>query len=137
MRATQISVFMENRPGRLAHLLKVLSEAQINLRALSLADTADFGIARVLVSNVDAALLAIHAAGLTAATTQVLRVGIRDEPGALARTVVEPLAQAGVNIEYAYAYSEAPTGKAVVVLKVDKLDTAERVLAPYQNEPAS
>jgi hypothetical protein len=137
MRITQISVFMENRPGRLAHLLRVLSASQINLRALSLADTADFGIARLLVSDVDGALQALQGAGLAAATTQVLRVEIPDEPGAFARTLVEPLAGANVNIEYAYAYSEAPSGKAVVVLKVDKLDSAERVLAPYQRDLAA
>jgi hypothetical protein len=127
---------MENRPGRLAHLLKVLSAAQINLQALSLADTADFGIARMLVSDVDAALRAIREAGLTAATTQVLRVKIKDEPGAFARMLVEPLAQANINIEYAYGYSESLSAQAVVVLKVDRLDSAERVLAPYQKELA-
>jgi len=129
MKVTQISVFLENRPGRLAHLLRVLSDAQVNLRALSLADTADFGIARAIVSDTDAAMRAIQAAGLTAATTEVLRVEIPDVPGGLARTVVEPLAQAGVNIEYMYAYSERPSEKAVVVLKVNDLEKAERVLS--------
>lgn len=129
MKVTQISVFLENRPGRLAHLLRVLSEAQVNLRALSLADTADFGIARAIVSDTAAAMKAIQAAGLTAATTEVLRVEIPDVPGGLARTVVEPLAEAGVNIEYMYAYSEHPSEKAVVVLKVDNPEKAERVLS--------
>lgn len=129
MKVTQISVFVENRPGRLMHLLQVLSDAQINLRALSVADTADFGIARVIVSDTEAALQAIKGAGLTARTTEVLQVEIPDIPGGLARTVIAPLAQAGVNIEYTYAYSERPSEKAVVVLKVDDLERAEQALA--------
>jgi hypothetical protein len=128
MRATQISVFLENRPGRLAYLLQVLSDAQINLQALSVADSADFGIARLIVRDPDAAMKAIQQAGLTAATNQVLRVEIADTPGALAKTVIEPLAQAGVNIEYTYAFREHPHEKAVVVLKVDDLEKADQVL---------
>jgi hypothetical protein len=128
MKATQISVFLENRPGRLSHLLQVLSDAQVNLQALSVADTADFGIVRMIVSDTEAALRAIQQAGLTAATTQVLQMEIPDVPGGLARTVIDPLARAGVNIEYIYAYSERPLERAIVVLKVDDLEKAERAL---------
>ena len=133
MRVTQISVFLENRPGRLAHLLQVLAEAKVNLRALSLADTADFGIARIIVTDTPAAMAAIRHAGLTAATTEVLRVEVPDEPGALENTIVVPLAQAGVNIEYLYAHSERPLDKAEVVMKVDKLEKAEQVLKGLGN----
>ena len=133
MRVTQISVFLENRPGRLAHLLQVLAEAKVNLRALSLADTADFGIARIIVADTPSAMAAIRHAGLTAATTEVLRVEVPDEPGALENTIVVPLAQAGVNIEYLYAHSERPLDKAEVVMKVDKLEKAEQVLKGLGN----
>ena len=129
MNITQISVFLENRPGRLAYLLNVLSDAQVNLRALAVADTADFGIARVIVDDVDKAMTAIHDAGMTAATTEVLRVEIPDIPGGLAKAVIEPLSEAGVNIEYLYAFSESPSAKAVVVLKVDDLKGANAALA--------
>jgi hypothetical protein len=129
MVVTQISVFMENRPGRLAYLLNVLFDAEVNLQALSVADSADFGIVRLIVPDTDAAMRAIHDAELTAAVTKVLRVEIPDVPGGLVRSVVEPLAQAGVNVEYTYAYSERALEKAVVVLKVDDLETAEQVLA--------
>ena len=129
MQVTQISVFLENQPGRLADLLDVLSDAQVNLQALSVADSADFGIVRLIVSDPDAVLLAIRNADMTAATTQVLRVEIPDVPGGLSRTVVAPLARAGVNIEYVYAYSELRLERAVVVLKVDDLERAEEALA--------
>jgi hypothetical protein len=128
MNITHVSVFLENRPGRLAHLLQVLSDAQVNLRALSVADAADFGIVRVIVDDSDAAIRAFHAAGMTTATTQVLRVEIPDVPGGLAKAVIEPLAAAGVNIQYIYAFSEQPLQKAVVVLKVDDLEKAKMVL---------
>ena len=128
MRITQISVFLENRPGRLAHLLQVLADAQVNLRALSLADTADFGIARLIASDPAAAVRAISQAGLTTATNQVLCVEIPDTPGALAHMLVDPLSLANVNIEYAYAYAGAAEQRATVVMKVDNLDAAERVL---------
>jgi hypothetical protein len=128
MRVPQISVFLENRPGRLMYLLQILSEAKVNLRALSVADTSDFGIVRLIVSDTDSALDAIQHAGLTAATTEVLRVEIPDIPGGLASKVIDPLAKAGVNIEYTYAYSERALEKAVVVLKVDDLEKAEQAL---------
>ncbi|MBM4458087.1 MAG: ACT domain-containing protein [Chloroflexi bacterium] len=128
MRVTQISVFLENRPGRLANLLQVLAQAKVNLRALSLADTADFGIARIIVADTAAAMEAIRRAGLTAATTEVLRVEVPDVPGGLENTIVVPLAEAGVNIEYLYAHSGRPSERAEVVLKVDRLEKAEQVL---------
>lgn len=129
MNITQISVFLENRPGRLAYLLHVLSEAGVNLRALAVADTADFGIARIIVDDVEKAMDAIHEADMTAATTKVLRVEIPDIPGGLAKTVIDPLAEAGVNIEYSYAFSETTETNAIVVLKVDDLQKANAALA--------
>ncbi len=129
MNAPQISVFLENRPGRLAHLLQVLAAAEVNMRALSVADSADFGIVRLIVDDPDAAMKAIHAGDMTARITQVLRVEVPDEPGALERAVVEPLAEAGVNIEYMYAYGGRLSETAIVVLKVDDLEKAKQTLA--------
>lgn len=128
MKVTQISVFLENRPGRLAHLLRVLSDSDVNLQALSVADSTDFGVVRMIVSDPETAMRALNEAGLTATTTDVLRAEIPNVPGGLAQTVVEPLAEAGVNIEYTYAYSERPSKKAVVVLKVDDPEKAQQVL---------
>ena len=124
-----ISVFLENKPGRLLYLLRVLSDAQVNLQALSLADTADFGIARIIVDDLEGALRAIQEHGMTAITTEVLRVEVPDVPGGLANNIIAPLAQAEVNIEYSYGYSTHTAGKAVVVLKVDNLDKAMRALS--------
>ena len=128
MKVTQISVFLENRPGRLRKLLRVLGGAEVNLRGLSVADTADFGIARLIVTDVQQAVDAIRAAGLTVSTSDVLRVEVPDTPGALANSVIDPLADAGINVQYLYAFSERPSDKAIVVLKVDDVEKALQVL---------
>ena len=128
MIVTQISVFMENRPGRLKYVLGILSDAGVNLQALSLADSVDFGIARILVGDTEAALKAIREAGLTSTTTRVAQREIPHTPGGLANNIIAPLAEADVNIEYIYAYSEGVSGKAMVVMKVDDLEKAAQVL---------
>ena len=129
MNVTQVSVFLENQPGRLAYLLKVLSDAGVNLRAMSVADTSEFGIVRVIVDDAEKAVEAIHEAGMTASRTEVLRAEIPDEPGGLANAIIKPLSEAGVNIEYTYAYSETTETSAIVVLKVDDLKAANAALA--------
>jgi hypothetical protein len=128
MKATQISVFLENRPGRLRKLLQVLASAEVNLRGLSVADTADFGIARLIVADVQPAVEAIRSAGLTVSTSQVLRVEVPDVPGALAYSVIGPLADAGINVQYLYSFNQRPADKAIVVLKVDDVEKALQVL---------
>ena len=128
MRMKQVSVFAENRPGRLKTLLSVLNKAEINIRALSIADTADFGIVRMILSDTEKGLEAVRAAGFAASTNDVLRVEIPDEPGGLLRAVAEPLAAAGINLEYVYAFADNPEKHAMVVLKVGDIDAAERLL---------
>lgn len=129
MRMKQVSVFAENRAGRLKTLLAVLARAEINIRALSIADTADFGIVRMILSDTDGGLEAIRAAGFAASTNDVLRVEVPDQPGGLLQAVAEPLAAAGVNIEYVYAFADNPEKHAMVVLKVGDIDAAERLLS--------
>ena len=129
MNVTQISVFLENQPGRLTFLLSVLSDAGVNLRAMSVADSSEFGIVRVIVDDADKGYAAIHDSGMTASRTEVLRAEIPDEPGGLAKAIIEPLSEAGVNIEYSYAYSETTETNAIVVLKVDDLQKAMAALA--------
>ncbi len=130
MRVTQVSAFLENRPGRLLYLLNIIAEAGVNLLAHNIVDASDFGIIHLLVDRPSAALEAIRDAGITCSSTAVLEVSMPDEPGAFVRRVLQPLASAGVNIEYSYLYSAPSSGEARVVLKVDDIEAGERALAP-------
>ncbi len=125
----QVSVFVENRPGRLRAMLQALYERDINIRALSIADTSDFGIVRMILSDTEKGLQALREAGLVASTTDVLRVELPDKPGGLLKTAVEPLAAAGLNVEYIYAFVDTPLESAAAVLKVNDAERARRVLA--------
>ncbi|MHB1293901.1 MAG: amino acid-binding protein [Anaerolineae bacterium] len=129
MRVTQVSAFLENRPGRLLYLLNVLAEAEVNLIAHNIVDASDFGIVHLLVDNPKRAMEVIHDAGLTCSSTEVLQVVVPDEPGAFVQRILEPLAEAKVNIEYSYAYSSACDGQANIVLKVDDLAGGEAAMA--------
>jgi hypothetical protein len=112
----QISVFLENKTGRLSEVTKTLAKAGINLRAIIIADTADFGILRIIVDKTDEAVNALVAAGFTTKLTDVLAVEIEDTPGSLAK-IVELFEQARVNIDYLYASLEGKAGKAVVIIR--------------------
>jgi len=118
MTISQISVFLENNAGRLGEVTKVLAQAGINLRAISIADTADFGILRLIVDNNDEALKALKDANFTTRVSEVAAVEIEDTPGSLAR-VMELFQKSKVNIEYLYASLEGKTGKAVVIFKLE------------------
>ena len=113
----QISVFLENTEGRLCEVTKTLADAGINLRAISIADTADFGILRVIADNTDKAVDTLSAAGFTTRQTDVVAVEIDDTPGSLAK-LMELFRQSQVNIEYLYASLEGQIGKAVVIFKL-------------------
>ena len=119
----QLSIFMENRAGRLAEIARVLGEAGINIRALSLADTSDFGILRLIVNDVQKALKVLRDAHHTVSLTDVIAVEVPDKPGGLA-SVLEPLRDAGVNVEYMYAFVEKATDKAVVIFRFENNDAA-------------
>jgi hypothetical protein len=127
MKLKQISLFMENRTGRLADVARTLGEAGINIRALSLADTSDFGILRLIVNDVDGALRALRAKGHTVILTEVIAVEVGDQPGGLAH-VLGVLEQAGLNVEYMYAFVEKATDKAVVVFRFENIDLALNAL---------
>ncbi|MDR1654561.1 MAG: ACT domain-containing protein [Treponema sp.] len=121
MEIKQISVFLENNAGRLGEVTKVLANAGINLRAISIADTADFGILRLIVNDHQKALLALMEAGFTTRITNVAAVEIEDRPGSLAK-VMELFQKSQVNIEYLYASLEGKEGKAVVIFKLQEHD---------------
>ena len=131
MKVKQLSIFMENRAGRLAEIARDLGEARINIRALSLADTSDFGILRLIVNQVDKAMKILRDAGHTVSLTDVIAVEVPDTPGGLA-SILEPLRAGNVNVEYMYAFVEKATDKAVVIFRFEDIDAAIRVLSKAQ-----
>jgi hypothetical protein len=118
MAIKQISVFLENTTGRLGEVTRVLAQAGINIRAISIADTADFGILRLIVDESENAVNALNKGGFTTRQSDVAAVEVDDTPGSLAR-VMELFQKSQVNIEYLYASLEGQTGKAVVIFKLE------------------
>ena len=123
MKVEQISVFLENKAGRLAEVTKVLGEAKVNIRALSLADTTDFGILRLIVDQYDKAREVLKEHGFTVGKTEVVAVEVPDRPGGLA-SVLAVLAQAGINVEYMYAFVQHSGKNAVIIFRFDNLEKA-------------
>jgi hypothetical protein len=114
----QLSVFVENKPGRLAAATEAIAAAGIDLRALSIADTADFGVLRVIVDRPEAAREALSARGYAVKVNRVLPVSIDDSPGSLAKTL-RVLADAGVDVQYLYAFVAHGKDTAYVILRVE------------------
>jgi len=127
MTVEQLSVFVENKPGKLVEALESLADAGIDLRALSLADTSDFGILRAIVDKPDKALEVLNEAGFLVKTNEVLAVVVGDRPGGLAG-VVRTLSEAGIDIEYTYAFVAHSSDNAYVILRVGNNDAAVKVL---------
>ena len=123
----QLSIFVENKKGRLADITEILSNAGANIRALSIADTTDFGILRIIVDTPDAAALALKEAGVTVSITNVIAIGIDDVPGAFARPM-RILSDADIDVEYMYAFITRKSEKAYVILRVADNDSAAKVL---------
>ena len=123
MKVRQISIFLENRSGRLSSVLKEVGRAGVNIRALSLADTSDFGILRLIVDDVDKCVKALRDTGHTVSLTEVLAIEVPDHPGGLAG-ILEALSEAGLNVEYMYAFVSRATEKAVVVFRFENVDAA-------------
>lgn len=123
----QISIFVENKPGRLAEITETIAAAGIDIRAICIADTTDFGILRLIVDKPEQAALTLKEAGLTVSITNVIAVGIDDTPGAFS-VPVRMLADAGIGIEYMYAFVSRDTKKAYVILRVSDNDAATKVL---------
>jgi len=131
MRIQQISVFLENKTGRLADVTKLIAGAGINIRAISIADTADFGILRLIVDGPPEAVEALSKGGFTTRMTDVLAVEIPDRPGSLAR-VMEIFKETGVNIEYLYASLEKDSSTAVVIFKVEDIEHCLKIVEEHQ-----
>jgi hypothetical protein len=117
MNVQQISIFLENKSGRLAEIANILGQGCVNIRSLSLADTTDFGIVRLIVDDVDKAVSLLKDEGITAVPTEVVAIAVDDRPGGLAK-VLNTLRQNGINIEY--LYSAATRGdKAYIIFRFD------------------
>ncbi len=130
MKVRQISVFLENKSGRLAEVTQVLGENGVNIRALCIADTSDFGILRLIVHDPALAYKALKDAGFTVSENPVLAVEISDRPGGLAEAL-KVFQDCDVNIEYMYAFVGHCSGNAVVVFKVEDIDWAADTLSKH------
>ena len=126
MLVKQISVFLENNPGRLADVTSVLGDNDIDIRALSIADTTDFGILRIIVNNPDKALEKLKAEGFTVNSTNIITIAIDDTPGGLAMCL-RILMNAHIGIEYMYAFTGKIVDKALVVIRAANNEEAIKI----------
>lgn len=123
----QLSVFVENSKGKLADCLKILGDAEVDIRAMSIADTRDFGILRIIVSDSDKAISALKKAEFIVSENEVIGIAVGDEPGALAEVALA-LSEKDVNIEYVYAFITASKESAYVVIRVEDNDKCIEIL---------
>ncbi len=127
MNVPQLSVFIENRPGHLEQVLKVLADEKINIITLTIAESSDFGILRMIVSDAEKGAGALKKNAITCSITDVLAIEIGDAPGSLHRAV-ETFGKRGLNIEYMYAFTEKRGGKAVMIFRFDDIRAAQHAL---------
>jgi hypothetical protein len=125
--ATQLAVFLANRPGALARVCEALAKAEINIHALATSDTVDHTVVRMVVSDPTRALMLLGEAGVLALETEVLMIETASEPGVLAK-IAERLAEAEVNIEYAYLAGGRGSQKGLIVLRPSDVEKAQSVL---------
>ena len=126
MAIQQISVFVENKQGKLVETVKTLAENDINIRAMSIADTKDFGILRMITSD-NAKTKEVLSSDSVVNTTDVIAVKMADRPGSLYK-VIDTLSKAGINIEYMYAFTASDSLGAYVVFRVDDVPHAQKVI---------
>jgi hypothetical protein len=127
MKVVQLSVFLGNEEGRLAEVTSTLAKAKVNIRALSLADTEDFGVLRMIADSPDEAMAALRAAGIVVKTTDIIAVEVEDKPGGLAK-VLKVFRDEKINVEYMYAFVEKNNDNAVLVFRVEDTDNVIKKL---------
>ena len=127
MKVEQISVFLENKPGTLQQATRVLKDANINIRTLSVAETADFGILRLIVNDVEKANKVLKDSGFQVSKTPVVAVEVPDRPGGL-HSVMEAVSKEGINVEYLYAFVEKSGENAVILFRFDNPEKAIDIL---------
>ncbi len=127
MKVEQISIFLENRTGRLEEVTRTLTEAGVNIRALSLADTSDFGILRLIVTDCEKAKKVLKENGFTVGRTNVVAAEVKDTPGGLHK-ILSLLSSRGINVEYMYAFVQQSGKNAVLIFRFDRIDQAIEAL---------
>lgn len=127
MNVEQISIFIENKSGRLAEITKILGDAGVNIRALSLADTSDFGILRLIVNDRETAKQVLKEKGFTVSKTEVVAVEVPDRPGGLSQ-ILQALDRDQINVEYMYAFVERCGENAVIIFRFDETAKAINTL---------
>ncbi|HNX81175.1 MAG TPA: ACT domain-containing protein [Candidatus Omnitrophota bacterium] len=127
MKINQISIFVENRKGRLYQVCKLLGDNAINIRALNVAETQDFGVLRMVVDKPQEALNLLKENGFTASFSEIVAVEVEDKPGGLAN-ILKVLNDSNVNIEYMYAFVEKKLDKALLVFRFENIDKALETL---------
>lgn len=127
MKINQISIFLENKKGRLLEVCELLGKNKINIRALTVAESEDFGVLRIVVDKPKEALVMLKKKGFVANFTDIVAVEVDDRPGGLAK-ILKVLYQADLNVEYMYGFVEKFSDKALLVFRFDDLDKAIRVL---------
>src|SRR5438552_2591366 len=125
--ATQLAVFLANRPGALARVCDALAKAEINIHALAISDTVDHSVVRMVVSDPTKALMLLGESGVLALENDVLMIESDNEPGTLAK-IADRLSQANVNIEYAYLATSPKSDKGLMILRASDVDKAQRAL---------
>jgi len=125
--ATQLAVFLANRPGALARVCEALAQAEINIHALATSDTVDHSVVRMVVSDPTKALMLLGEAGVLALESDVLTIETENKPGVLA-TIAERLAKAEVNIEYAYLAAGPKAAKGLIILRLSNVEKAQSAL---------
>ena len=127
MEIYQISVFLENRAGKLSEVTNILAENNIDLRAISIAETSDYGILRIIAKDSQHTVDVLNAHGFIASRTPVLAVGIPDKPGSLAG-LLDVLAEEKIDVEYMYSLFGVPNALATLVLRIEDIDGAREIL---------
>ena len=128
MKVEQIAIFLENKEGRLAEITEILAANGINIRALSLADTADFGILRLIVNDINKASDVLKANGFTVGRTEVLVLEVPDKPGGLA-SALKSIKEASLNVEYMYAFTQKSGESGLIIFRFDDPERAYSALS--------
>jgi len=128
MKIKQVSIFAENERGRLLAILHAIANTNINLRAISVSENADFGIVRMIMDDAEKGAIALRQANFTVRTDIMLTAEIPDVPNGLLKAVIQPLSESGINVDYFYAFLEQKPGTARIVLKTSDDEKAERLL---------